>query len=81
GHRRHQGFETAGMDRGECLGKGGVQELDGLHGAGDAVFVWRQSTSPVHAGLFKPYLSDFPGKFLGITQGLSAQVSMSRYLA
>ncbi|WP_203230086.1 hypothetical protein, partial [Azotobacter chroococcum] len=24
---------------------------------------------PVHAGLFKPYLFDFPGKFLGISQG------------
>ncbi|TBW12567.1 hypothetical protein E0E50_02645 [Azotobacter chroococcum subsp. isscasi] len=34
------------MDRGECLGEGGVQELDGLHGAGDAVFVWRQPTCP-----------------------------------
>jgi len=32
GHRGHQGFETAGMNRGECLGEGIVQELDGLHG-------------------------------------------------
>jgi len=34
GHRGHQSFETAGMDRGECLGEGSVQELDGLHGLG-----------------------------------------------